>query len=197
MAKILNPRNFKEPVAQKTEWTPIFKESKINFRVKRLSQQSETKLALKAPAGSTAIYRNCALAGLAGLALMAFTQTGTLLLRIVAVIAVLIGLWGIYLQSEPITFDKTAGVFKRGRKQTIKFDEIYAIQLLSRIVDVKVPPKKGQKGQVNKINMYELNVVLNDGSRQNVIAHAGLKEILEDSNVLSNFINKPVWDAIR
>jgi hypothetical protein len=197
MTKILNPRNFKDPIAQKTEWKPILKESNRNFRIKRLSKAGETKLAFKAPAGSTAIYRNCALAGLAGLALMAFTQTGTLILWIVAVIAVLIGLWGIYLQSEPITFDKAAGVFKRGRKQTIKFDEIYALQLLSRIVDVKVPPKKGQKGQVNKINIYELNVVLNDGSRENVIAHAGLKEILEDSNTVSNFINKPIWDAIK
>jgi hypothetical protein len=105
-------------------------------------------------------------------------------------------LWGIYLQSEPITFDKTAGVFKRGRKQTIKLDEIYALQLLSRVVDVKVPPKKGQKGQTNKVKLYELNVVLNDGSRLNVIAHAGFKEIVEDGNTISNFINKPVWDAI-
>ena len=196
MAKILNPRNFKDPVAQKTEWKPILKESSGNFRIKRLSQDGETKLGFKAPAGSMAVYRNCALAGLAGLALMVFTQTGTLVLRVLAVIAVLIGLWGIYLQSEPISFDKTAGVFRRGRKQTIKLDEIYALQLLSRVVDVKVPPKKGQKGQLNRINTYELNVVLNDGSRVNVIAHAGLKEIVEDGNSISNFINKPLWDAI-
>ncbi len=193
MTKIFNPKNYKDPVAQKTEWTTILKGNKSNFRIKRLSKEGETKLRFKPSAASVAIYRNCVLAGLAALALMVFLQTGTWILKVLAVIAVLLGGWGFYLQSQPLDFDKTAGVFRMGRKQTINFDEIYAVQLLSRIVEAKTPPK----GEIKKISIYELNLVLKDGSRLNLVAHGGLKEILEDGNAISNFINKPIWDAIK
>lgn len=193
MTKIFNPKNYKDTVAQNTEWTTILQGKNSNLRIKRLSQEGETKLRFKPAASSIAIYRNCALAGLAALALMTFTQTGTWIMRILAVIAVLLGGWGVYLQSQPLDFDKTAGVFRRGRKQTIKFDEIHAVQLLSRIVETKTPPK----GELKKISIYELNLVLNDGSRLNLVSHGGLKEILEDSNAISSFINKPIWDAIK
>jgi hypothetical protein len=191
MTKIFNPKNFKDPVAQKTEWTPIFKASNGNFKIKRLSQEGESKIGFKTPASSTAIYRNCALIGLAALAVMLFTKNGSIIIRILALVAAIVGCWGMYMQSQPICFDKASGVFQRGRKQKVKFDDIYALQLITRVVQVKTPPK----GQMEKINTYELNLVLNDGSRVNVIAHGGSKEIREDADTISNFINKPLWDA--
>jgi hypothetical protein len=191
MQKILNPKNFKDPVAQKTEWTPIFKESNGNFKIKRLSQVGETRVEFKSPASSRVIYRNCALIGLAALAAMVITKNGSIVIRVLALFAALVGCWGLYMQSQPIGFNKTSGVFKRGRKQTVKFDDIYALQLISRVVQVKTPPK----GELQKINTYELNLVLNDGSRVNVVAHGGSKEIREDGDTISNFINKPLWDA--
>ena len=191
MIKIFNPKNFKDPVAQKTEWTPVFKESNGNFKIKRLSQEGEARIGFKTPASSKAIYRNCALIGLAALAVMLFTKNGSIVIRILALVAAIVGCWGMYMQSQPISFDKASGVFKRGRKQNVKFDDIYALQLITRVVQVKTPPK----GQMEKINTYELNLVLNDGSRVNVIAHGGSKEIREDGDTISNFINKPLWDA--
>ncbi|HEY5576364.1 MAG TPA: hypothetical protein VIK34_06570 [Clostridiaceae bacterium] len=191
MIKIFNPKNFKDPVAQKTEWTPVFKESNGNFKIKRLSQEGEARIGFKTPASSKAIYRNCALIGLAALAVMLFTKNGSIVIRILALVAAIVGCWGMYMQSQPISFDKASGVFKGGRKQNVKFDDIYALQLITRVVQVKTPPK----GQMEKINTYELNLVLNDGSRVNVIAHGGSKEIREDGDTISNFINKPLWDA--
>ncbi len=191
MPKIFNPKNFKDPVAQKTEWTPVLKESNGNFKIKRLSEAGDAKVEIKPSASSRIIYRNCILMGLAALAVMFVTQNGVLILRIFSLAAVLVGCWGMYSQSQPLYFDRNSGVFKNGRKQTIKLDDIYALQLLSRVVEVKMPPK----GQLQKINTYELNVVLNDGKRVNVLAHGGFKEIRDDSNKISTFINKPLWDA--
>jgi len=191
MQKIFNPKNFKDPVAQKTEWTPIFKESNGNFKMKRLSKEGEAKIGFKTPASSKAIYRNCALIGLAALAVMLFTRSGSLIIMLLALVAAVVGCWGIYMQSQPISFDKASGVFRRGRKQNVKFEDIYALQLITRVVQVKQPPK----GELKKINTYELNLVLNDGSRVNVVAHGGSNEIREDGETISNFINKPLWDA--
>ena len=42
---------------------------------------------------------------------------------------------------------------------------------------------------------YELNLVLKDGERINVVDHGNLKKIQDDANTLSNFLGKPVWDA--
>jgi len=191
MPKIFNPKNFKDPVAQKTEWTPVFKDTNGNFKVKRISEKDGGRLGFQKSNSSKAMYRNCALMGLAALAYMVITQNAVLILRIISLLAVVVGLWGMYLQSQPFFFDKAAGIFKNGRKQTVKLDDVYALQLLSREVQVKAPPK----GELKKIKTYELNLVLNDGKRVNVLAHGGFQEIKEDSDKISGFIDKPLWDA--
>jgi len=191
MPKIFNPKNFKDPVAQKTEWEPVFKNSNGNFKVTRISQEAGGKLGLEKSTTSKTLYRNCVLMGVAAFAVMIITQNGVLILRVFSLIAILVGLWGMYMQNQPFVFDKNEGVFKNGRKQTVKFADVYAVQLLSREVQVKAPPK----GELKKIKTYELNLVLNDGKRVNVLAHGGFKEIREDSNKISSFLDKPLWDA--
>jgi hypothetical protein len=52
-------------------------------------------------------------------------------------------------------------------------------------------------GNKNSYYSYELNLVLNDGSRINVVDHGNLKQLRSDTQTLSQFLGKPVWDAIR
>lgn len=191
MPKIFNPKNFKDPVAQNTEWTPVFKDSNGNFKIKRIAEKDGGRLGFQKSNSSMSMYRNCALMGLVALAYMVITQNAVFILRVISLLAVVVGLWGMYLQSQPFFFDKAAGIFKNGRKQTVKLDDVYALQLLSREVQVKAPPK----GEMKKIKTYELNLVLNDGKRVNVLAHGGFQEMKEDSDIVSRFIDKPLWDA--
>ena len=44
-------------------------------------------------------------------------------------------------------------------------------------------------------NSFELNLVLTDNSRRNVIDHINLKAIIKDAKDLSNFLNVPIWHA--
>jgi hypothetical protein len=192
MPKIFNPKNFKDPVAQNTEWTPVFKDSNGNFKVKRIIEEAGGgKLGFQKSTSSKSLYRNCVFLGLVAFAYMVISNNQVLMLRVFSLLAVVVGLWGMSLQNQPFFFDKASGIFKNGRKQTVKFDDVYALQLLSREVQVKAPPK----GELKKIKTYELNLVLNDGKRVNVLAHGGFNEIKEDSDIISRFIDKPLWDA--
>ncbi|MDP6491172.1 MAG: hypothetical protein QGG69_05335 [Kiritimatiellia bacterium] len=44
---------------------------------------------------------------------------------------------------------------------------------------------------------YELNLVLQDGSRINVVDHGNKTKLREDAATLSEFLGRPVWDAIQ
>ncbi|RWX50781.1 hypothetical protein VU01_12641, partial [Candidatus Electrothrix marina] len=42
---------------------------------------------------------------------------------------------------------------------------------------------------------YEINLVLQDGSRINVVDHGKKNRIREDAHALAEFLGKPLWDA--
>jgi hypothetical protein len=101
--------------------------------------------------------------------------------------------------ASPRVFDQARGFFWRGRKEpamlgaggrsenSTSLDSIHALQLLTEHVS----------GNKNSYYSYELNLVLNDGSRVNVVDHGNLERLRSDAQTLSQFLNKPIWDAIR
>ncbi len=103
----------------------------------------------------------------------------------------------LYYGSAPVVFDKKACYFWKGRKSPrevfnkssikhlAKLEDVHAIQLISEYV----------RGNKSSYHSYELNLVLKDASRINVIDHGNKKSIRENAETLS-FLNKPVWDAI-
>ena len=63
--------------------------------------------------------------------------------------------------------------------------DIYAIQLVSERCS----------GKNSAFYSYELNLVLQDGRRLNVIDHGNIDKLREDAKTLSGFLGKPVWDG--
>ena len=105
-----------------------------------------------------------------------------------------------YFTSRPRVFDLAAGWFWVGRKpiSTTKVKRnnncaplkmVHALQIVREIVT-----SEGDQSSTS-FNSYELNLVLNDGSRINVIDHGDIDKIRTDSARLSKFLNVPVWDA--
>jgi hypothetical protein len=103
-----------------------------------------------------------------------------------------------YIGTAPIVFDKYKGYFWKGRKvpdevsdkSELKYfaelQNIHALQLLSEYCS----------GSENSCTSYELNLVLKNGSRINVVDHGNPIKLREDAQKLSGFLGKPVWDAI-
>ncbi len=71
-------------------------------------------------------------------------------------------------------------------KPPVSISNIHAIQLVSE--------KCGSDN--DRYNSYELNLVLKNGKRINVVDHADLRAIRDDAKRLADFISVPVWDVI-
>jgi hypothetical protein len=102
--------------------------------------------------------------------------------------------------TKPIVFDKHSGHFWKGRKspdQVMNIDsikslaplhDIYALQLISEFC-------RGSGKNSSSYYSYELNLILNDSERINVVDHGKHAKIREDGQTLARFLNKPLWDA--
>lgn len=100
-----------------------------------------------------------------------------------------------YFFYMPRVFDKQLGIYykaynvdihkikKDTSKKYIPLKSIVAIQLIGEHV-------QSDKGSYKS---FELNLVLNDSSRKNVVDHGNLKSIITDAEILSAFLNVPIW----
>jgi hypothetical protein len=72
-------------------------------------------------------------------------------------------------------------------KNAAPLHRIHALQL----------PAEDIRGSKTSYHSYELNVVLDDGSRLNVIDHGNAEKLRDGAGKLSTFLAKPIWDAIN
>ena len=96
---------------------------------------------------------------------------------------------------KPRVFDKQLGIYYKAYRPNISYNRnsinviplksISALQIIGEHV-------KSDKGSYKS---FELNLVLSDGSRKNVVDHGNLKSIINDAEILSSFLNIPIWHA--
>ena len=106
-----------------------------------------------------------------------------------------------WLSSSPLRFDRRSGEFTRGRPfanpilralapyRSCRLDAIHALQILVKRTS------KTAGGTSGAYLSYELNLVLGNGSRLNVLDHGDDSAIREDAAMLGRFLERPVWDA--
>lgn len=100
----------------------------------------------------------------------------------------------LYTLYKPRVFDKQSGYYYKGYnfkpnerklKHQFRLRTIIAIQIIGE----SIRSKNGSYGS------FELNLVLEDATRRNVIDHGNLKSIIDDAHVISSFLNVPIWHA--
>lgn len=102
-----------------------------------------------------------------------------------------------YFSYMPRVFDKKLGLYYKSykpelhrsnkdiSKKQLSLKSIVAIQIIGEHV----------KGDKKTYKSFELNLVLSDASRKNVVDHGNLNSILNDAEMLSEFLNIPTWHA--
>ena len=201
-----DPSMFGDPVAEQTNWMPA-KRGGANFRTRKLVMVTPNRIEFRASLAAK-IFFGCFLFGGMGFAVgvsISHYSTGifpfnpdTLVPLIAGIGFAIVGGFLLYFGTAPVVFDKSRGFFWKGRKARdgvfdsnsqehfAGLEDIHALQLISEYC----------RGSKRSYYSYELNLVLRNGRRINVMDHGDSKKLREDAKTLSQFLEKPVWDAI-
>jgi hypothetical protein len=198
--KSIDPSRFDDPVAMQTEWFAV-NGGALNFRTQKLVQIDHSELQFKTflllklisflflVAGLGLTYANTlALSGQDSYSI------DSMLITIGLSLAIMGGCM-LYSSIIPIVFDKSRGFFWKGRKapvnngnplkDCVELVRIHALQLI-----------RSRAGSSSRY-VCELNLVLENGKRLNVVTCGGNPDKLRtETEILSEFLRKPVWDAI-
>lgn len=207
-----DPQVFEDPIALKTEWCPA-KKGGANFCTHRLQTIDPHRQAFKPTLGVKLFFLAFALlaSGLVIFSLYSLISGNVGEDRanvfVPLLMAVIFGIASIVLYHTLVkekVFDKTAGWYWKGKqpdqnfdgtlevsnpckRRAVKLEEIHALQILSEYVS--------GSSNSSSYHSYELNLVLHDGSRINVLDHGQYSALAEDAYMLSEFLGVPVWDA--
>lgn len=129
----------------------------------------------------------------AGIACYLETQNFEFLFSLVTLVGAVFFIAGHYLlisYFSPIVFNKHSNRFYRGfnkqnPKKSTALSNIVALQIIGETIS----------GENGNYKSFELNLVLKDASRINVVDHGKLKTIIIDAEVLSQYFNLPIWHA--
>lgn len=200
-----DPSKFNDDVALKTEWSPL-KGGGTNFKTHKLVAIDYNRVEFKATIGAKLFSLIFFTVGLAVPVIFwindiqangGILDSGFLFIVLFGLLFMTAGGWMFYSFAKPVIFDKTKGMYwkdwKAPKRYLAKVDEddssrisnIYSLQIIPELV------RSDNKSYVS----YELNLVLKDGSRMNVVDHGDPLQLLEDAQKLSDFLGVPVWDA--
>ncbi len=103
-------------------------------------------------------------------------------------------------RNNKFTIDKMSGSYYRGKElkrihsqgieQQGKLDDVYAIQLINERIQ-----SSSSNGRSSTYTSYELNLILKDGSRVNVMDHGDAEDIEFSAKSLAGFLDVPIWKA--
>jgi len=200
------PQQDGDPIKARTEWTPA-KGGGANFCTHKLVQIDSNRVEFRPSAGAIVFYLIFLLVGL-GIGLgatasnilkgtLAFNQNTILPVVFGAIFAAAGGAM-LYYGTAPIVFDKRHGYFWKGRKNPDEVADKRSLKHFAMLNDIHALQLVAERctGKNSSYYSYELNLVLNDASRINVIDHGNLKRIQEDTATLATFLDQPVWSSI-
>ena len=188
------------PIASTIDWSPL-KGGGSNFKTHKLQLISERQASFGSTIGARLFAAIFAIIGAVVLVIGCVMTLGTLVPGIFLVafgsLFAGVGVW-LYRQfDQAIFFDLDAGLFYQGKRPNLadasqkpdtwcRLDDIIGIQLLREHVS----------GSKSSYYSYEINLVLEDGSRRNVVDHGSLGQIRQDAQILAGFLEVPLWDGI-
>ncbi len=202
----VDPSIFNHPLAQQVDWHPL-KGGGTNFQTHRLDSSNPDFLIFKATKGAYLFSGIFCLVGLLGMAipLLIFLNEGMqewgliLFAVLFGGIFFAVGVLMYFLMTTPRVFDTFYGCYYKGRKKPqhtlglgtqkkhalTHLNEVKAIQVIRE----RISSKNGS------YHSYEINLVLHDASRVNVIDHGKHDAVMEDAEILATTLGVPLWDG--
>lgn len=201
----VDPAQFNDPVALQTEWKAV-RTSRSGASSNKLIQKDANLLAYKPSLMGRIMGIIFALAGASVIAVF-FTMTDdvqAIFLLVVGLIFAGVGVLIFFQASTPVAFDKSVGMFYKGRKQqrladaadvkrTARFSDIHAIQMIARL---ESSSDNNNNTPTRFYTVFDMNLVRHNGERVFVTTYGKAERAREDARMIAEFINVPVWDGI-
>jgi hypothetical protein len=205
----LDLSKFNNPIADKTDWSPL-KPGGTNFRTHKFSKEQGAAY-FKATKGSLVFSGFFMILGLI-VPLVIFTQffmsnnSFMIAFSLIPVVFFIAGFFILRHSTKPIVFNKNTGYFWKGRlkenenpaqkplKVYCKLIDIVALQIISERVRSS---SSSSSGGSSSFRSYEINLILQDASRLNVIDHGNRSKLMEDAEQLASYLGVPIWDGNR
>ena len=200
-----DPSTLNDEVAMKTQWRPA-KGGGTNMCTHSLKEVSPRRVEFKARGMALffpGIFMVAGIGVIIGMTIGGLNQNITMLYFGISCgsIFFLVGFFILRNWMTPRVFDLNIGCYWKGRKEPAHIDmqsikehcrlrDIHAIQFLQEYCR-----SSSANGGNSSYFSYELNLVLKDGNRLNVVDHAKRSLIRTDAEKLSQFLDVPVWDA--
>jgi hypothetical protein len=200
-----DPSKFGDEVAMKTEWSPL-KGGGSNFQTHKLVVMNYNRFEFKSTLGAKIFSFIFLTVGIAMPILFGremiyeirdLYQSEFLFILLFGLVFTTVGGWLFYSFAKPVIFDKTLGLYWKGWNKpkhymakmeegiSSRIGDIYALQIIPELI------RSDNKSYVS----YELNLVLEDGSRMNVVDHGSPEKIRDDAKKLAEFLDVSIWDA--
>ncbi len=196
-----DPAQLGDPIAIQTDWRPI-KGGGSNIRTYKLVKVNPYRMKFRTTSGAIIFALIFALPGTALLTFLipnidwTSIDIGIVIGLFLGLVFASLGWYMFFRQMRPFVFDKQEGFIWKGRKPaemgtyetTAKYvwlESVHALQIIAEYMS----------GKGGGYYSYELNLVLKNANRINIIDHGCRKKLTEDAAVLAEFLGIPLWDA--
>ncbi len=199
-SKPFDATQFGDPLAEKIRWSPLA-QGGSSIRLRKL-QERRGDIVFAPTFTSLSLFSLISLTITAVLVWAAVDmikkpelfEVSSLIIPAILLLFLFASLAFIYSQLLPIVFSKEVGSFYKGGRDRVGvlsnclLEEIAAIQIVGELVRSTVDGRGSYRS-------YEMNLVLTDGLRVNVIDQPNRKKVLKDAATLAKYLGVPVWDG--
>ncbi len=210
----IDPACFDDPFALQTDWAPL-KTKGPKFRTHNLVQVNSYRLEFRAatwkilrhhvvPAAiiiaMTLLFINFNVLSFVKMIIFnpkAMLSNSEPIFAIFPIIVIISMIRKIYPFIVPVVFDKRKDTSWRGcgkYNDIAKMNHSSCLARLNDIYALQIVVKHVKESESSYCS-YELNAILKDSSRINVIVHGDKAKLKADAAVLAKFLNKPLWDV--
>ena len=197
---------FDDPLATQIEWSPL-KGGGTNFKTHKLKKIHAQRMEFRCSLAMLlfgGVFFLIGVGTLTGAVIAFFNRTPDTEWQVFVVLPLFglvfggVGFFILRNAMVPRIFDLAQGYYCRDRKKPehsfdvstirdhVRLDEVHALQLISEYVS----------GSKSSYHSYELNLVLKNGERINVVDHGGRSAIQRDAQTLAEFLGKPLWNRL-
>ena len=202
--------NTNDAVVIKTKWTPLIGGGR-SYKSHKVIKVNENKLVFKTTARVALFYIFLSANGLFVLLLTFFgSGRGNLVVGVFLGIGLIaLGVFLLMRSRKIMTFDRRLKAFYKGKVDAenllnpnllegyISLKKLHAVQIIKEHIEGNISHEDGlsMDDKRNNFFSYEINLIMDDGKRVNVVDHGNIKSIYIQATAIANLFDVPVWDA--